>query len=108
MITTENIKVTFKIQIPVDTPDLNGIIYTKEAIKNAYKNVRNIPIGTPIDDGQFYPIGVAQEVELIEDENGMYITGVGLLWHGGTEENVEMVDGKVTSFHVGGIVISKD
>ena len=34
---------------------------------------------------------------LIEDENGMNIIGVGLVWHGGTEESVEMVDNKVNS-----------
>lgn len=76
--------------------------------RNAYKNVKDIPIEIPCNDGWFLPIGVAQEVELIEDENGMYITGVGLVWHGGTEESVEMVEGKVTSFHVSGIGISKD
>lgn len=78
---TENIEVTFKIPIPVDKPDLNGVIYSKEAIRNAYKNVKNIPIEMPNNDGEFFPIGVAQEVELIEDENGMYITGVGIVWH---------------------------
>ena len=35
----------------------------------------------PCSDGQLLPIGVAQEVELIEDENGMRITGVGLILH---------------------------
>ena len=105
---TENIEVTFKIPIPVDKPDLNGVIYSKEAIRNAYKNVKNIPIEMPNNDGQFFPIGIVQEVELIEDENGMNIIGVGLVWHGGTEESVEMVDNKVTSFHVSGIGISKD
>ena len=105
---TENIEVTFKIPIPVDKPDLNGVIYSKEAIRNAYKNVKDIPIEMPNNDGEFFPIGATQEVELIEDENGMYITGVGLVWHGGTEESVKMVDGKVTSFHVCSIGISKD
>lgn len=105
---SENIEVTFKIPILVDKPDLNGVIYSEEAIRNAYKNVKDIPIGIPCNDGWFLPIRVAQEVELIEDENGMYITGVGLVWHGDTEESVEMVDGKVTSFHVSGIGISKD
>ena len=104
----ENIKVTFKIPIPVDKPDLNGVIYSKEAIRNAYKNVKDIPIEIPCSDDQLFPIGVTQEVKLIEDENGMYITGVGLIWHGGTAESVEMVDGKVTSFRVSGIGISKD
>lgn len=41
---TENIKVTFKIPIPVAKPDLNGVIYSKEAIRNAYKNVKDVPI----------------------------------------------------------------
>lgn len=27
---TENIEVTFKIPIPVDKPDLNGVIYSKK------------------------------------------------------------------------------
>ena len=105
---TENIKVTFKIPIPIDKPDLNGVIYSREAIKNAYKNVKDIPIEIPCSNGQFLPIGVAQEVELIEDKDGIYITGVGLVCYGGTKESVEMVDGKVTSFHVSGIGISKD
>ena len=105
---TENIEVTFKIPIPVDKPDLNGVIYSKEAIRNAYKNVKNIPIEMPNNNGEFFPIGVAQEVELIEDENGMYVTGVGFIWHGGTEESVEIKDGKVTSFKVNGIGIAKE
>ena len=99
---TENIEVTFKIPIPVDKPDLNGVIYSKEAIRNAYKNVKDIPIEIPCSDGQFLPIGVAQEVELIEDEDGMYVTGVGLVWHGGTDESVEVEDGKVTSSEING------
>lgn len=105
---TENIKVTFEIPIPVDKPDLNGFIYSEEAIRNAYKNVKNIQIEIPCSDGQFLPSGVAQEVELIEDENGMYITGVGLVWHGGTDESVEMVNDKVKSFHVRGVGIAKE
>lgn len=105
---TENIKVTFKIPIPVDKPDLNGVLYSKEAIRNAYKNVKNIPIEIPNNDGQLLPIGVAQKVELIEDENGMYITGIGLIWYGGTDESVEIKDGKITRFKVNGIGISKE
>ena len=105
---TENIKVTFKIPIPIDKPDLNGVIYSREAIRSAYKNVKDIPIEIPNSNGQFFPIGVAQEVELIEDKNGMHIIGIGLVWHGGTEESVEIVDGKVTSFKVNGIVIAKE
>ena len=105
---TENIEVTFKIPIPVDEPDLNGVIYSKEAIRNAYKNIKDIPIEIPNNDGQFFPIGVAQDIKLIEDENGVYITGVGLIWHGGTDESAEIKDGKVTSFKVNCIGIAKE
>lgn len=56
----------------------------------------------------FFPIGVAQEVELIEGENDMYIIGVGLVWHGDTDESVDIKDGKVTSFKVNGIRIEKE
>lgn len=69
---------------------------------------RHVSENPGCNDGRFLPIGVAQEVELIENKNGMYITGVGLVWHGGTEESVEMVDGKVTSFHVSGVGITKE
>lgn len=65
---TENIKVTFTIPIPIDKPDLNGVIYSKAAIRNAYKNAKDVPIEILCSDGQFLPIGVAQEVELVEDE----------------------------------------
>ena len=105
---TENIEVTFKIPIPVDKPDLNGVVYSKEAIRNAYKNVKDAPIEMPNNDGEFFPIGVVQEAELIEDEDGMYIKCVGLVWHGGTEESIEIKDGKVTSFKVNGIGIAKE
>lgn len=104
----ENIKVTFKIPIPVDKPNRNGHIYSKEVIRNAYKNVKDIPIEIPNDDGYFLPIGIVQEVELVEDEKGMHITGVGFVWHGGAEESVEINDGKVTSFRVTGIGIAKE
>ena len=102
----DNIEVTFRMPIPVDKPDLNGFIYSKDAIKNAYKNVKNVPIEIPNDKGKFLPIGVCQEAELIE--NGMHIKGVGIIWHGGTEETVGIEDNKVTSFNVTGIGFAKE
>ena len=105
---SENIEVTFKIPIPVDKPDLNGVIYSKDAIKNAYKNVKNVPIEISNDKGKFLPISVCQEAELIEDENGMHIQGIGIIWHGGTEETVGIEDNKVTSFNVTGIGFAKE
>lgn len=104
----ESIEVIFKIPIPVDKPDLNGVIYSKDAIKNAYKNVKNVPIEISNDKGKFLLIGVCQEAELIEDENGMHIKGIGIIWHGGTEETVGIENNKVTSFNVTGIGFAKE
>ena len=73
---TENIKVTFKIPIPVDKPDLNGVIYSKEAIRNAYKNVKDIPIEMPNNDGQFFSIGISQALVLF----GMVAQKKALRW----------------------------
>lgn len=104
----ENIEVTFKIPVPVDKPDLNGNTYSKKAMKNAYKNAKNIPIEIPNDKGKFVPIGVCQEAELIEDETGMYIKGVGTIWHGGTSELVTFKNNVVDSVSVTEIGFTTD
>lgn len=105
---TENIRVKFEIPFNLNKPDLNGIIYTKEAVENAYKDVKNIPIGIHDDSGRFIPLGVSQEVELIESNDGILIKGMGLIFHGGTNESVEITDGKVTKMHVDAIGIAKE
>ena len=41
----ENTKVKLTIPIPIDKPDLNGCVYTEEAVENAVNNLRtNLPI----------------------------------------------------------------
>ena len=42
---TENIEVKLTIPIPVDRPDKNGVMYTKEAIEKA---INNFPTNLPI------------------------------------------------------------
>lgn len=105
---TENIKVTFKIPVPVDKPDLNGNIYSKEAIENAVKNIDKIPLETFNDKGELVPIGVCQEVELVEDSDGLKICGIGLVYHGGTEETVNISDGIIQSMRITGIGIARE
>ncbi len=36
----ENIEVTFRIPMPVDKPDLNGVIYSKDAIKKCLQKCK--------------------------------------------------------------------
>ena len=105
---TENIKIKFEIPLKVDRPDLNGTIYTREAIKNAFKNVKDVPIGIYNDEGCFIPIGVSQEVELIENENNFFVKGIGLVFYGGTGESVDIEDGKVTQMNITAIGFDRE
>ena len=107
----ENIEVTFKKKLPINKPDGNGIMYTKEAIKNAYKEAQGrtgLPIEFPNDKGEFILIGSVHEIELIEDDGEMYIEGSGIIYHGGTEENVEVNNKIVSSFSITGIGVARE
>lgn len=88
----DNIKVTFKSKLPINEPNSNGVMYTRDAVIKAYEETRNrVLIEFSNVEGKFVPIGIAQELELIEEDGNMYVTGCGeLIYHGGTEENVEM------------------
>lgn len=106
-----NIEVTFKSKLPVDEPDENGTMYTREAILKAYKKVQNckgLPIELPNDKGEFIPVGVTQELELIEEDGEMHIIGCGLIYHGGTEENAEVKNNVVGSFSITGVGVARE
>lgn len=104
----DNIKVTFKSKLPINKPDGNRVMYTREAIIKAYERNRgSLPIEFPNDEGEFVPIGIAQELKLIEEDGNMYVTGCGLIYHGGTEENVEMENNTVNNFTITGIGIAR-
>lgn len=107
----ENIEVTFKSKLPINEPDGNGTNYTREAIIKAYEEVKNrtgLPIEFPNDEGKFVPIGVTKKVELIEEDGEMCIVGRCLIYHGGTEESVEVKNNTVDSFSITGIGIARE
>ena len=105
---TGNIRIRFEIPCHCDEPDLNGNIYTRDAIEKAYKGVKDIPIGIHNDNGDFIPIGIAQEIEIIENHNDIFIKGIGLIFHGGTNESVEITDGRVTKMDITAVGIAKE
>ena len=78
----KNIEVKFTIPLHCEKPDLNGNVYTKEAIENAYNNLKNIPIIIYDDDCKFIPIGVTQDISLIKDGDSFVFSGAGLIFHG--------------------------
>lgn len=98
------IKTSFEIPIPIEKPDLNGVVYTEKAIIEACKKADNLPIIVYNSDNTTRVAGVATQVKY---ETG-YILVDGYLNYGGTEEAVLFDDdNKVTSMEIVSIGISK-
>ena len=111
----KNIKVTFEIPIPINERDLNGVIFSKEAIEKAYKDtIKDIPIGVYDRDANFIPVGNVHDTELLEDYRGNMCWKVsGIIFHGETEGlirelNYNSYQQEVTDFRVTGIGICQD
>ncbi len=104
----ENINLTMKMPLPVDRPDGNGVIYTKEAfIIKAFEDAEDKPLEVIHYDGSTTVIGIVHSIEYVEDENGDYGLVSASLYHGGTCEEVDFRDGFVTSMRLSSIGISK-
>lgn len=74
----ENIEETFIIQTLLGKPNLNGVIYLKDVIENAYKNAKNAP-KILNDEREILPIDIRQGVELVYDKNGVHIKCVSII-----------------------------
>ena len=101
---TNNIKVTLSYKIPYDVPDLNGNIYTKEAIEKAISECKE-----SLQNGGKLPliynnnntvtkeevIGVIEhlwDVQYNEIEKYIQVDAMGMFWYGGTCENIEVME----------------
>ena len=105
----DNVKVTMDIPVHFNQPDKNGCVYTKESWEEAVKKVADIP--TPIEiinnDGTRTEVGVAQDVQLTKDGDEDIIKISGVLFYGGTSENVEFTKDVITNVTLNGIGITK-
>lgn len=106
----QNTKVKFTIPIPVDKPDCNGVVYTKEAIEKAVNNLNaNLPIVYKEDvcDDEMV-IGVTTDnpptVTFNSDNQVCHMTVDGILFYSGAEIFVnEIEDGNVSDFRIASI-----
>ena len=95
-----NIQVSFKIPVPINKPDGNGTVYTKEAVENSVNNLKCV-IPIVIREGIVETvIGFANKLEFIEENEEYYIQGVGHIKHSGTEEKVNIQNNTVTSMEI--------
>lgn len=97
-----------KMPLPVNKPDLNGIVYSRQALPKAFANASNLPIELIQNDGVSIPVGIVTNAEYIEDENGDYAYVTGVLWHGGTQESVIFDDKHiVVDMNITGVGLTK-
>ena len=101
---TNNIKVTLSYKIPYDVPDLNGNIYTKEAIekaiaecKESLKNGGKLPLiynnnNTVTKEEVIGVIEHLWDVQYNEIEKYIQVDAMGMFWYGGTCENIEVME----------------
>lgn len=100
---TNNIKVTLSYKIPYDVPDLNGNIYTKEAIekaiaecKESLQNGGKLPLiynnnNTVTKEEVIGVIEHLWDVQYNEIEKYIQVDAMGMFWYGGTCENIEVM-----------------
>jgi hypothetical protein len=103
----DNVKITIEIPIYFGQPDRNGYVYSKESWEKAIKNAVNVPIEIINDDGTRTVVGIAQDVKLIKDSNQDIIRVSGILFYGGTFENVKFTKDVITNVTLNGIGITK-
>lgn len=112
---TENIKVKLTIPIPFNKPDLNGVVYSEQAVEKAVNNLpKNIPIIYRDNDGngEEKVIGTTtgnSHIVTYDIENRVCKVSIdGEILFGGTECIVNsMEDNVVTDFRITGIGLSK-
>lgn len=81
-----NIKVEFEIPIKPNEPDLNGNIYTEEAILNSLESYKNSPIIIREGD-KVIPVGAINEAYISWSEQSCVMCK-GNIMFGGTDCNV--------------------
>lgn len=84
---TSNIKVEFAIPIDPNKPDLNGNIYTEEAILNSLESYKNTPIIIRESNDAILPVGVINEAYVFWSEQP-YVVCKGNIMFGGTDCDV--------------------
>ena len=103
----DNVKITMEIPVHFGQPDRNGYVYSKDAWKEAVKNAVGVPIEIINDDGTRTVLGVTQDIKLVKDGDEDIIKISGILFYGGTSENVEFTKDVITNVTLNGIGITK-
>ena len=102
----ENAEITIKMPLPIDKPDRNGIVFSKEAIEEGLKTAKNAPLQVIQNNDETVVIGTVCDIDYIKDSNGDYAMVRANLRYGGTCEEVDRVDRVVTAMRITGVGIA--
>ena len=107
---TNNIEVKISIPFRLNKPDNNGNIYTENAIKNALKEFKSVPL--IVEKGKsFECYGIINTLDGYDQTDKEIIAHFnGYIFNGGTNEDVEKWDRDpkiIDEFHINAIGISK-
>lgn len=106
----ENIMVKMVMSVPVGIPDVNGTIYSKEAIEKAFTPPKVIPIcirTNAVGENFVVGSGSVHDITFDDKQNECKVTIEGLLYFGGTECTVNSIeDGAVSDFEINAFGIS--
>ena len=103
-----NIEVKMKIPLPIDKPDGNGITYSRAAFMEAFKNCTNLPFCVITKDGDWVNIGAARDIQYHTSPDGDFVIVSAVLWHGGTNESVQMDNSVVYQMNIESVGIATD
>lgn len=103
----ENVKISMELPVRFNAPDCNGVVYTKESWEEAIKSAKGMPIEIINNDGTSTVIGISENITLKCDDNNGTIRVDGMLWHGGTSEEVVFTEDKITNVIIKGVGITK-
>ena len=86
---TNNIEIKISIPFPLNKPDNNGNIYTEDAIKNALKEFKSVPLIIE-NEKSFKCDGVINTLNDYEQTDKEIIAHFsGYIFNGGTAEDAE-------------------
>lgn len=110
---TNNIEVELIIPYPIDKPDRNGTLYSKEAVEKAVSKMKK---GLPIifrsndDEGDGVVVGMtigdAKIIESMKEDDVCKVSVKGIIYYGGSECVANINNGSIDDFTVMSIGIS--
>lgn len=112
----QNIKVKMQLRIPIDKPDLNGVMYSKEAIEKALsKPLNGLPLvfrGNVGSDAQVIGVTDGSNYEFDEETQTFIVNIDGMVMYGGADiiaNDISRKDGVacVESFEINCIGLSQ-